>query len=136
MAGIRRAKGTAQQGKKPIVTEDLRRMLKRRDSLQGLRDRPLLLVEFAGAFGRSELVGLDTADVEFNRDLVVTVRRLKTDQEGQGRRVGIPYGSHAETCPVRAAQTGWTFWAKPRDPSSARSTATATSPKRACRIRP
>jgi integrase len=74
-------------------------------SLQGTRDRALLLVGFAGAFRRSELVGLDIADLEFGRDgLVVTVRRSKTDQEGQGRRVGIPYGSHAETCPVRAAQ--------------------------------
>lgn len=55
--------------------------------------------------GDSELVGLDLADVEFNRDgVVVSVRRSKTDQEGQGRRVGIPYGSHPQTCPVRAAQ--------------------------------
>ena len=50
-------------------------------------------------------VGLDIVDLEFGRDgLVATVRRSKTDQEGQGRRVGIPYGSHPETCPVRAAQ--------------------------------
>jgi site-specific recombinase XerD len=106
MAGIRRAKGTAQHGKKPIVTEDLRRIVARLpESLQGTRDRALLLVGFAGAFRRSELVGLDVADLEFGRDgLVVTVRRSKTDQEGQGRRVGIPYGSRPETCPVRAAQ--------------------------------
>jgi hypothetical protein len=26
----------------------------------------------------------------------------KTDQEGEGRKVGIPYGSNPETCPVRA----------------------------------
>jgi site-specific recombinase XerD len=108
MAGIRRAKGTAQVGKRPVVTADLRRMLERLpDSLQGVRDRALLLVGFAGAFRRSELVGLDLADLEFGHDgLVVTVRRSKTDPEGKGRRVGIPYGSHPETCPVRAAQ-GW-----------------------------
>src|SRR5262252_5946341 len=57
MAGIRRAKGTAQIGKKPIVSEDLRRMVERLPpSLQGTRDRALLLVGFAGAFRRSELV--------------------------------------------------------------------------------
>lgn len=106
MAGIRRAKGTAQHGKKPVLTEDLRRIIDRLpNSIQGVRDRALLLVGFAGAFRRSELVRLNFADVEFGREgLVVTVRRSKTDQEGQGRRVGIPYGSHPETCPVRAAQ--------------------------------
>jgi integrase len=36
----------------------------------------------------------------------VHVRRSKTDQEGAGRRVGIPFGSHPETCPVRA----WRSW--------------------------
>jgi integrase len=104
MAGIRRVKGIAQQGKKPVLTEDLRRMIGQLpDTLQGARDRALLLVGFAGAFRRSELVGLDLEDVEFNREgLVVAVRRSKTDPEGQGRRVGVPYGAHAETCPVRA----------------------------------
>jgi integrase len=37
--------------------------------------------------------------------LVVVVRRSKTDQTGVGRKVGIPYGQHAETCPVRAVQS-------------------------------
>ena len=35
---------------------------------------------------------------------LVTLRRSKTDQEGEGRTVGIPYGSHPQTCPVRAVQ--------------------------------
>jgi integrase len=71
----------------------------------GLRDRALLLLGFAGAFRRSELVALNFEDCVFTRDgLVVTVRRSKTDQEGQGRRVGIPYGSTPETCPVRTVQ--------------------------------
>jgi integrase len=71
-----------------------------------VRDRALLLVGFAGAFRRSELVSLDVADVAdvvFNRDgLVVTLRRGKTDQEGVGRKVGLPFGSNPLTCPVRA----------------------------------
>jgi hypothetical protein len=29
-------------------------------------------------------------------------RRSKTDQEGQGSRVALPWGSQPETCPVRA----------------------------------
>jgi len=45
------------------------------------------------------------ADVTTTRDgLVVNLRRSKTDQEGEGRRVGIPYGSRPATCPVRAVQ--------------------------------
>lgn len=105
-AGIRRAKGTAQQGKAPAVVDDIRAMVGTLpDTLIGLRDRALLLVGFAGAFRRSELVGLNVEDTEFTRDgLVVHLRRSKTDQEGQGRKIGIPYGSRTETCPVRAVE--------------------------------
>ena len=35
---------------------------------------------------------------------MVTLRRSKTDQDGAGRKVGIPYGSNPETCPVRTIQ--------------------------------
>jgi integrase len=71
----------------------------------GLRDRALLLLGFAGAFRRSELVGLDVTDLELSSGgLVVTLRRAKTDQEGRSRRVGIPYGSSERTCPVRSLQ--------------------------------
>src|SRR5919202_6805028 len=107
MAGIRRAKGTAQVGKAPAVTPILRLLVDTLpDSLLGQRDRALLLIGFAGALRRSELVGLDVADVVATRDgLVVTLRRSKTDQEGQGRKLGIPYGSNPPTCPVRAFQS-------------------------------
>jgi integrase len=33
---------------------------------------------------------------------VVTIRRSKTDQEGAGATIGLPYGSDPATCPVRA----------------------------------
>ena len=63
-------------------------------TLSEVRDRALLLAGFAGAFRRSELVGLDVTDLEFNREgLIVNIRRSKTDQAGQGRKIGIPYGS-------------------------------------------
>jgi integrase len=104
--GIRRTHGTAQTQKSPLLTADLRRMAGALDEgVMGARDRALLLVGFAGAFRRSELVGLDIEDCEFGRDgLVITLRRSKTDQEAQGRKIGIPYGSNPETCPVRALQ--------------------------------
>src|SRR6266849_4118980 len=69
----------------------------------GVRDRALLLVGFAGAFRRSELASLDVADVTFGGDgLIVQLRRSKTDQEGKGRKVGLPFGSNPLTCPVRS----------------------------------
>ena len=73
------------------------------EGLKGVRDRALLLVGFAGAFRRSELVSLDVDDLDFTEEgLVVTLRRSKTDQEGEGRRVGVPFGSNPTTCPVRS----------------------------------
>ena len=52
--------------------------------LKGVRDRALLLLGFAGAFRRSELVALDVADIaEAEAGLLVTIRRSKTDQDGE-----------------------------------------------------
>jgi integrase len=63
------------------------------------------LLGFAGAFRRSELVGLDIEDCAFGKDgLTITLRRSKVDQTGVGRKIGIPYGSNPETCPVRTVQ--------------------------------
>lgn len=105
-AGIRRVHGVAQHGKAPVVTTDIKAMVAQLpESLLGLRDRALLLIGFAGAFRRSELVGLTREDVQITSEgLTIRLRRSKTDQEGAGRVVGIPYGSHRETCPVRSLQ--------------------------------
>jgi integrase len=105
-AGIRRSIGTAQTAKAPALVDDLKRMLEKLPNTRvGLRDRALLLVGFAGAFRRSELVALDVADLEFSQGgLVVTLRKTKTDQEAAGRRIGIPYGSSEKTCAVRSLQ--------------------------------
>lgn len=104
LSGLRRERGVAPARKKPVLVADLQQILKQiPDSLLGLRDRALLLVGFAGAFRRSELVALDAGDIERTRDgLVVTVRRSKTDQAGEGRKIGIPPGVEEATCPVAA----------------------------------
>jgi site-specific recombinase XerD len=106
MKGIRRTKGTATVQKAPAVTDDIRAMVDATATgLIGSRDRALVLLGFAGAFRRSELVGLDVEDCTFSKDgLTVTLRRSKTDQDGAGRKIGIPYGSNPETCPVRTVQ--------------------------------
>lgn len=105
--GIRKELGTAPQGKKPLFTTDIKNMINnlKLDTLSGLRDRALILVGFAGGFRRSELVALDVDDIEFQREgLIILIRRSKTDQTGEGRKIGIPYGSQLKTCPVRGLQ--------------------------------
>ena len=106
LKGIRRRHGTESRGKRPLFTEQVRAMLEALPrGLLGVRDRALLLVGFAGAFRRSELAALWREDVqETEEGLVIRVRRSKTDQEGQGREVALPYGSCPETCPVRACR--------------------------------
>jgi len=109
LAGIRRAYGTQQQAKTAILTEDLRRVVRAlpTTTLAGVRDRALLLVGFAGAFRRSELVALDLGDISVSAaGVVITIRRSKTDQEGAGRQVGIPRARKSSvTCPVAALES-------------------------------
>jgi hypothetical protein len=66
-----------------------------------VRDRALLLLGFAGAIRRSELIALNLEDLEFcEHSLLVMLRKSKTDQEGEGATVAIARGSSA--CPVNA----------------------------------
>jgi site-specific recombinase XerD len=104
--GIRRTIGTAATKKAPATNDKVLAMVAIQDStMASLRDRALLLVGFAGAFRRSELVALDVADiVETTEGLRVTIRQSKTDQEGAGATIAIVRGSVA--CPV-AALNAW-----------------------------
>jgi len=88
-----------------LLVEDLWAVLdKTGDNIRDQRDRALLLIGFAGGLRRSELVGLDLADLEFvGEGLVITLRRSKTDQVGRGRRIGIPH-ARGRWCPVREIQ--------------------------------
>lgn len=102
--GILHEKGEAPERKAPTLTADIRKMVATLDDdLADVRDRALLLLGFAGAMRRSELVALNFGDLQLTDDgFVVRVRRSKTDQTGKGRKIGIPYGEHGATCPVRA----------------------------------
>lgn len=107
LSGIRRRYGSRQAAKTAILTEDLRRIVRALPAdLAGLRDKAVLLVGFAGAFRRSELVAIDYGDVILSgAGLVITIRRSKTDQEGVGRQVGIPRSrKNSSTCPVAALE--------------------------------
>ncbi|CAK0741014.1 Site-specific recombinase XerD [Azospirillaceae bacterium] len=102
MAGIRRSLGVAPVRKTAATVELLEEMLMTiPDNFIGMRDRALLLIGFAGAFRRSELVALTVNDMEETaQGLLVTIRRGKTDQEGRGRVIAILRGKRY--CPVSA----------------------------------
>jgi integrase len=104
LRGIRRVIGTAPVRKKPATADRIRLMTKAADkSMKGIRDRAILLLGFAGAFRRSELVALDLADLEFcPNGLLVTIRKSKTDQDGEGAKIPIIGGS--EFCPIGAVR--------------------------------
>lgn len=103
MRGIRREHGMPQRQAKPLLRDDLFDILARiGERPKDLRDKALLLVGFAGGFRRSELCAIICTDVEQARQgIVITIRRSKTDQEGEGRKVGIPFG-RTRWCPVAA----------------------------------
>ncbi len=105
LSGLRRELGVAVDRKRPVMVDDLKVIIQALpDTLIGTRNRCLLLLGFAGAFRRSELVALNTTDFETTSEgLVIAIRRSQTDQVGEGRVIGVPYGS-GMTCPVRAVQ--------------------------------
>ena len=110
-SGIKRTHRTAPKQKAPTRTKLITRMLKQLDSPIDTRDRALLLIGFAGAFRRSELVALNVDDITDTEDgLHIAVHRSKSDQEGAGDVVGVPDGSNPATCPVRA----WRAWLEVR----------------------
>lgn len=104
MRGIRRTHGTAPRRTKPATADHVMAMAPRADGgITALRDRALLLLGFAGAFRRSELVTLNVEDIEeVPEGLRVTIRHGKTDQEARGAVIAIVRGEIA--CPVAALQ--------------------------------
>lgn len=105
MAGIRRTYGVKQRRVKPLVRDDLLEMLvmiDRQKPVKAARDRALLLLGFAGAFRRSELVAIQVQHVAYvDGGIEVFLPQSKTDQDRAGRTVFVPLAD-GERCPVRA----------------------------------
>ena len=103
MQGIRRTLGTKQRRVTALVKDDLLEMMvhiDRQAPMRSARDKALLLIGFAGAFRRSELVALQYEDMtQFEEGVELLIRRSKTDQEGAGRTVFIPR-ARGSRCPV------------------------------------
>ena len=111
LIGIKRRIGSYQKGKKPLLINNLYKIIdlidnnKVNKSLQSLRDKAIILLGFAGGFRRSELVSLEKSDLEFiSEGLKITLKKSKNDQYGQGLVKGIPYFKNNRYCPVIAVK--------------------------------
>ncbi|HME23051.1 MAG TPA: tyrosine-type recombinase/integrase [Acetobacteraceae bacterium] len=106
LRGIGRKHGTPPRRAAALTIAEIRKLSRACGSdLAGARDRALFLIGFAGALRRSELVGLDVADVTWTSDgLKLLIERSKTDTDGEGAEIAIPRGRSDETCPVTALQ--------------------------------
>ena len=104
LRGVKRKNGVPQRQVTPVLRQDLLTMLPFMKGIKGIRDRALVLLGFAAALRRSELVALDVQHIQFvNEGLIVHQQRSKTDQQGEGRKIAVPWGRTA-TCPVKAVQ--------------------------------
>lgn len=107
MQAIRREKGTFQHGKAPILMETMSLLADLFDAgdLVSIRDKALLFLGFAGAFRRSELVGIDMQDISFTpQGLVVFIPQSKGDQLGRGSQIAVPYAPDPHVCAVTAVR--------------------------------
>ena len=105
--GIARVLGKRQRQAPAFTVAELKQAIRALDlsTPTGLRDRALLLLGFAGAFRRSELVALNVEDLELTRQaLVIHLQRSKTNQYGEAEDKAVFYAPGAECCPVRAVQ--------------------------------
>lgn len=108
--GIQRMRGVAKKKKTALTLERLRRVILSTPSdYIGIRDKAMLLVGWATALRRSELAGIQYADLEEQPEgIAVLIRRSKSDQEGAGRKVALPFIDREQSmCPVRALRR-WT----------------------------
>ena len=118
--GIKRRKGSAQNGKKPLLINNLKALIKainrsNSNPIIKFRDRTIVLIGFSGGFRRNEIVSLNYDDIEFvNEGMKINLRRSKTDQYGEGFLKGVPYFDNPVYCPVISMQN----WLKISDINS------------------
>ena len=106
LMGIKRRKGSIQNGKKPLLINNLKRLInvidqQKKEQIKIFRDRTIILIGFSGGFRRNEIVSLDYDDLDFVEEgLKINVKRSKTDQFGEGSTKGLPYFDNSQYCPV------------------------------------
>ena len=110
MRGIGRTNGKIVIGKKPLMADDIVRVvtIMRQAGVSPTLDRDLALLTlgFASALRGGELVSLRSDCIEFiPGGVTILIPRSKTDPYGGGHRVGVGEGASATTCPVRTLRT-------------------------------
>ena len=104
--GIKRRKGSIQKSKKPLLINNLKKIINaidngKKDNIKKLRDRTIILIGFSGGFRRNEIVSLDCDDLDFVPEgLKINIKRSKTDQFGEGSVKALPYFNKSQYCPV------------------------------------
>lgn len=104
-SGIKRERGRPPRQARPLSPKELRAMIRAlHPGLKAVRDRCLMLVGFAGALRREEVVGIWVEHIARLQDgrARLFIPRSKGDQEAQGQHVILPRGSDRATCPVSA----------------------------------
>jgi integrase len=104
MEGIKRTNGVRQKQAPAFKMNDLKKILRAMDitTHSGLRDKCLILLGFAGAYRRSELVSLNIEDVDFNDDgAIISLSKSKTNQYGEAEEKAFFYSPEADFCPIR-----------------------------------
>jgi len=110
LMGIKRRKGSIQNGKKPLLINNLKKIInvideQKKEKIKILRDRTIILIGFSGGFRRNEIVSLDFDDLDFVEEgLKINIKRSKTDQFGAGSTKGLPYFENSQYCPVVSIQ--------------------------------
>jgi site-specific recombinase XerD len=111
LIGIKRAKGSVQKGKKPLLINHLKSIINtinelKVEQIKKQRDKTLILIGFAGGFRRTELISINYEDLDFVEDgIKITIKKSKTDQFGEGMIKGLPYFTNDIYCPVTNLKT-------------------------------
>lgn len=109
LRGVRRSHGKPQRQVAPLLKPDLLTFISVMQGAKGVRDRALILLGFAAALRRSELVDLKVEHISFVKEgAVLHIQRSKTDQIGEGRKIAVPYG-RSSICPVKAVERWISF---------------------------
>lgn len=114
LGGIRRLRQERTRGKEALLRDDVVRLVGDMDhgtwprGITAARDTLALLLGFATALRRSELAALTNGQVRLDRTdgLLIRLGRSKTDQEGRGALVAVPFGVHPTSC----VPCAWMRW--------------------------
>jgi site-specific recombinase XerD len=104
MEGIKREIGSQQEPKKALMLQVLPDLINKIDTstLIGIRDKAIILLGFALASRRSELVSINLEDLQLNEfGMDVRIKETKTKNDDLVKGVVFTYN---EFCPVTATQ--------------------------------